>query len=52
MESSSEAISVSDFGILPSGEVVKKIVVKNNNGIQLVLMNYGATSISLFCPDK
>ena len=52
MESSSKSISITDFGILSSGEVVKKILVKNNNGVELVLMNFGATAISLLCPDK
>ena len=44
--------TISEFGKLSTGEFVQKIELKNEGGIQLTLMNYGATAVSLFCPDK
>lgn len=45
-------VEVEDFGCLPSGDVIKKIIVTNSRGIQVVLTNYGASLIGLVCPDR
>lgn len=38
------------FGILPGGKEVVTHILKNKNGLELVVMNYGATIISLNIP--
>ncbi|XP_066910374.1 galactose mutarotase-like [Clytia hemisphaerica] len=45
-------LEISNFGILPSGEIVKKIEFENKNGLKFSVLNYGATAASLICPDK
>lgn len=45
-------IEVTDFGKLPSGQIIKKITIENENNVKLALSNYGASTMSLICPDR
>jgi aldose 1-epimerase len=40
------------FGTMPNGEAVYSYELKNNNGVQITLINYGATITSLKIPLK
>ena len=40
------------FGIMPNGEAVYSYELKNNNGIEVKIINYGATITSLKIPLK
>lgn len=40
------------FGIMPNGEAVYSYELKNNNGIEVKIINYGATFTSLKIPLK
>lgn len=40
------------FGVLPGGEEIAKYCLQNEQGMEVVLMNYGATVIALQTPDK
>lgn len=40
------------FGVLPSGEEVYMYTLKNKNGMEVKIINYGATIVSLTAPDK
>ncbi len=46
---SSRAVAV--FGELPDGTQIKKFTLKNANGLQLSVMEYGATMTELLVPD-
>ena len=45
------SIAVSPFGETPDGEPVRKFTIENSNGIQLSVIEYGATIIELLVPD-
>ncbi len=40
------------FGALKSGAVVDKVTLRNPSGITATFINYGATLLSLLCPDR
>ena len=40
------------FGKLNNGKEVYMYTLKNKNGMSAEIMNYGATVVSLFAPDK
>ena len=40
------------FGIMPNGEAVYSYELKNSNGIEVKIINYGATITSLKIPLK
>ncbi|MDO4313372.1 MAG: aldose epimerase family protein [Eubacteriales bacterium] len=41
-----------DFGILKNGERVDLYILKNHNGMEAAVSNYGATWVSALVPDK
>lgn len=43
---------VSDFGSTQAGETVKKISLKNDLGMRVEILTYGATIKGLFVPDR
>jgi aldose 1-epimerase len=45
-------ITKSDFGKLPDGESVFQYTVKNKNGVEMKIINYGGIITSLKTPDK
>ncbi len=44
--------SQSDFGVLPSGEQIKKFVLKNSSGTSVSVVEYGATVTELRTADR
>lgn len=46
------SVSKKPFGKLPGGEEVSLYTLINKNGLQMQVMNYGATITSLLVPDK
>ena len=40
------------FGVTSEGAVVEKYTLTNENGLVAVLINYGATLVSLYVPDR
>lgn len=46
------AISKSDFGVLPDSTVIEKFTLKNTNGIEMEVINYGGRITSLKVPNK
>ncbi|MGQ9625867.1 MAG: aldose epimerase family protein [Anaerolineae bacterium] len=40
------------FGVTSEGAVVEKYTLTNKNGLVAVLINYGATLVSLYVPDR
>lgn len=40
------------FGTLPTGEQVYSYTLKNKNGMEISIINYGATVVSLTAPDR
>ncbi len=47
-----ENIQVSDYGITGKGDSVEKYTLTNRNGMQVEVISYGGTIISLTAPDK
>lgn len=47
-----ENIQVSDYGITGKGDSVEKYTLTNRNGMQVEIISYGGTIISLMAPDK
>ena len=45
-------LSMSDFGNMPNGEIIKKFKISNANGISVEVINYGAIITNLFVPDS
>ena len=45
-------LSMSDFGKMPNGEIIKKFKISNANGISVEVINYGAIITNLFVPDS
>ena len=45
-------VSQEVFGTTESGEEVIKYTIKNSNGLELDVISFGATFVSLKCPDK
>ena len=46
------SVSVSEFGRLPSGEVVLRYTITNKHGASASLLNYGATWQSMMVPNR
>lgn len=46
------AIHITPFGVLSDGRKVEKIVMNNQNGMQVSLLTYGATLAEIYVPDK
>ncbi|NCB06396.1 MAG: galactose-1-epimerase, partial [Clostridia bacterium] len=46
------SVTVSEFGRLPSGEVVLRYTITNKHGASASLLNYGATWQSMFVPNR
>jgi len=40
------------FGKTETGEDVIKYTIQNNKGLELVVISWGATLVSLKCPDR
>ena len=40
------------FGLMPGGEIVDSCELTNKNGMQLSVINYGATITDIITPDK
>lgn len=40
------------FGTTESGEEVIKYTIRNSNGLELDVISFGATLVSLKCPDR
>ncbi|MDR2233781.1 MAG: galactose mutarotase [Tannerella sp.] len=51
-ESTLSGLLASDFNKTVDGKEVTLCVLKNNNGCELAVTNYGATIVSLMVPDK
>ena len=47
-----ERISTSDYGQLPGGEEVTLVTLHVSGGIEVAIMTYGATVVSLKVPDR
>lgn len=45
-------VTVSNFGKLPSGKVVKLYTLTNKRGVSVSIMDYGATIVNLRVPDR
>ena len=45
-------VSQEVFGKTESGEEVIKYTIQNSNGLELVVISFGATVVSVKCPDK
>ncbi len=45
------SIVVSPFGETPDGDRVRKFTIENSNGLQLSVIEYGATIVELLVPD-
>jgi aldose 1-epimerase len=45
-------LEVADFGSLPDGKPVKLYTLRNTNGVEMKVMNYGGIIVSLKTPDK
>jgi len=45
-------VSQEAFGKTESGEEVIKYTIKNSNGLELDVISFGATLVSLKCPDR
>ncbi|MDR2462914.1 MAG: galactose mutarotase [Verrucomicrobiales bacterium] len=45
-------VSVSDFGVTDSGDQVRLYTLDNGRGLSVSVMNYGATIVKLFTPDR
>lgn len=45
-------IDPEDFHLEVDGKTVRLLVLKNNNGLELTVTNYGASIVSLMVPDK
>jgi aldose 1-epimerase len=45
-------VKVEAFGIMPDGKAVKLYTLKNKNGVEMKVMNYGGIITSLVVPDK
>jgi aldose 1-epimerase len=41
-----------DFGAAPNGRVVERFTLANGNGMEVTIMTYGATIVSLEVPDR
>ncbi len=50
--SNASTVEVSEFGVLPSGKVVKRYTMKNSKGVQLSVIEYGATIVEIMVPDS
>lgn len=46
------SIQVKDFGVTSDGQQAKQYLLTNKNGMQAVLLNYGAVLAKLYVPDK
>ncbi|MDR1922558.1 MAG: galactose mutarotase [Candidatus Adiutrix sp.] len=46
------SIAGKDFGKLPDGSAVSLYTLKNNNGLEALISNYGGIIVSLFAPDR
>ncbi|TDX86877.1 aldose epimerase family protein [Epilithonimonas xixisoli] len=47
-----EKLSVSDYAVSPAGDSIKQYTLKNKNGMEAKIINYGAIITSLTAPDK
>jgi len=45
-------VSQEVFGKTKSGEEVIKYTIQNSNGLELVVISFGATLTGLKCPDR
>lgn len=45
-------VTVSEFGKTKAGAAVSRYVLSNNNGMEVVVITYGATLVSLKIPDR
>lgn len=45
-------VSVESFGFLPEGKEVFQYRLKNKNGLELTVINYGGIIKNLFLPDR
>lgn len=45
-------IQTANFGTLPNGKLVKSYTLKNANGMEMTVINYGGIITSLTAPDK
>ena len=48
----SNMVSQEVFGKTETGEDVMKYTIQNSNGLELVVISWGATFVSLKCPDR
>jgi len=46
------SIKISIFGILPNGKIVNEYCLKNKNGMEVRVINYGGIITSIRVPDK
>jgi aldose 1-epimerase len=46
------SLNVSEYGKTPDGKAVRKFTIKNSKGLQLSVIEYGATITELLVPDK
>jgi aldose 1-epimerase len=51
-EVKSEKVTSRPFGVLPDGKEVTLYTVKNSQGVEMSVMNYGGIIVSLKVPDK
>lgn len=49
---SSPGVKVSNFGRLPSGVPIQLYTLANKHGVSVSIMNYGATMVNLWVPDR
>lgn len=47
-----ERISISEFGTLPDGQVVKRYKLENRNGMVVKIITYGAIITDIHTPDR
>jgi aldose 1-epimerase len=52
VKSTSEKVTSRPFGALPDGQAVTLYTLKNSQGVEMSVMNYGGIIVSLKVPDK
>src|SRR5687767_12881142 len=52
VKSISEKVTSRPFGALPDGQAVTLFTLKNSQGVEMSVMNYGGIIVSLKVPDK
>lgn len=52
MSTQTPSVTTRPFGNLPNGQSTTLYTLKNSHGVRAGISNYGATLVSLSCPDK